>query len=58
MIEYHMPNRPLLQLFWDTVHPFGEEPYTEELALEWALWRSTGDKSIVGPRGDDLRCPR
>ncbi|KAJ8482001.1 hypothetical protein ONZ51_g5642 [Trametes cubensis] len=58
MIEYHMPNRPLLQLFWDTVHPFGEEPYTEELALEWALWRSTGDKSIVGPREDDLRCPR
>ncbi|KAI8996290.1 kinase-like domain-containing protein [Trametes punicea] len=58
MIEYHMMNKRLVQQFWDAVHPFGEDAYRDELALEWALWGSTGDKAVHDPCADDLSCPR
>ncbi|OSD00714.1 kinase-like protein [Trametes coccinea BRFM310] len=58
MIEYHMINRRLLQQFWDAVEPFGADVYRDELALEWALWTTTGDKAIPNPSADELICPR
>ncbi|KAI9058676.1 kinase-like protein [Trametes sanguinea] len=58
MIEYHTINKHLLQQFWDAVQPFGEDAYRDELALEWALWTTTGDKAIPNPPAEELICPR
>ena len=58
MLEKHIAHTPVSQQFWDTVAPFGVEPYRDELQLEYALWLCTGDTTIVGPDGDDLVCPR
>lgn len=58
MAEYHMKRRSLEQQFWDAAHPFGENAYPEELALEWALWGCTGDHAIYDDVAVDLSCPR
>ncbi|EIW56387.1 uncharacterized protein TRAVEDRAFT_49213 [Trametes versicolor FP-101664 SS1] len=58
MAEYHMTRRSLEQQFWDAAHPFGENAYPEELALEWALWGCTRDHAIYDDVDVDLSCPR
>ncbi|KAI0651065.1 kinase-like protein [Trametes meyenii] len=57
-MESQMLNQPLMHQFWDAVQLFGNEPYRDELALEWALWRCTGTTAAMGDRGDDLSCPQ
>ncbi|KAI0717875.1 kinase-like domain-containing protein [Cerioporus squamosus] len=58
MTERHQMTVPTLQQFWDAVRPDWVERYQEELILECALWKCTGDTITADDIGDDFSCER